>query len=417
MNSRLVVPASFERPFDGPLFNGSLDGFGLSASVTGWVSNGGAARLHPARALPFTLTIEGCDQVGVIRSISFLGVFSRYAAHSAEPAGTIGAHIHFLTPTGQIAHQVDLKNARHYSDAAQSDPVNLCPGDGVTLQTVGKWQDPDGEVWRLDCLDIRLPADLAFDHIKFRDMGTPASFILFAAAYHVEPIAACPFKGHGKSVALHEVGGILRLRDRNRFSEALTQLRTGISQCGPDLDEARGTALTFLAVVAAALLELGAPRSVHRSQLEAARAFEKATDAESIADLAENFANQLAAIVLPESDDPSAVLLDRALAMIDRHYARDISDTEIAEKIGLSTSHFRHLFRKHTDLPFHKFVMALRLEKARDMVVSSDLSMTEISQSVGFASPAHFSRVFHNRFSVSPSALRTAQKITTELGG
>lgn len=413
MTSHVVVPAQFVRPFDGPVWNDVSNGTYSAFLGRGWTSNGGAARLHPARALPFSLDIDGCDQVGSIRKLILIGVFARLAGTEDDPIGTIGAHLQFLNPEGRIVKQIDFKKGKHYDDAAIPLAEEVTIGDKSFRSPIGWFEDSFGN-WRVDALEISIESDLGFDSIKFRDMGTPASFVLFGALYEVEALSECPFRGRGKAISLPEVGGILRLRDRSKFKMAVEQLRTGILRCAPDLDEGRGTGLTFLAVVAAALLELGAPREIHRSQLDAARKFDQSETIEEIADLAEELAYKLSAFVLPHTDDPSAGLLERAVSIIERNYSEDISDAFVAEKLGLSTSHFRHLFRKHTEQPFHKFVIAMRLERAKDLVVSSPMSISEIAQTVGFASAAHFSRVFHQRFSVAPSTLRTSQKITSD---
>lgn len=400
------------RPFDGPIWTTCPDGVSSLVTGRGWISNGGSARLHPARALPFSLDIDGCDQVGSISSLTLIGVFARFAG-SDEPLGTIGGHLQFLNPDGKIVRQIDLKKGKHYDDALSELTEPVLIGDGAVRSQIGWYEDEFGR-WRVDSLELPLAADLGFETIKFRDMGTPASFCLFGASYLLEPLAQCPFKGRGKLISLPEVGSILRLRDRQKYKLAVDQLRDGILRCDPDLDEGRGTGLTFLAVVSAALLELGAPREIHRSQLEAARLLDKAETLEQVADTVETLAYKLADYTLPKADDASAGLLERAVAIIERNYSEDISDSFVAEKLGLSTSHFRHLFKKHTDQPFHKFVIALRLERAKELVVSSSMSMSDIAHSVGFASAAHFSRVFHQRFSVSPSVLRTTQRITRE---
>lgn len=363
--------------------------------------------------MPLSLEIEAPEEIGVVRKLLLVGVFARYANLHDEPNGSVGANLHFMGPEGAVLQRIDLLRGVHYDDAADLKPVNRTNGDGTALRSVGEWIDET--TWRVDVLEVDIKQ--GFHSVRLRDMGTPASFVIFDAAYEIEPVVSCPFRGHGAMVALTEVGGILRLRDRSRFEKALDQLRDGIQAVGDDLDEARGTALTFLAVVSAALLELGAPRSTHRAQLEAARRLERDSTLSEIADTAEDFARKLAAPVLPAGDDPSQALLERAVALVERNFAQEISDADIAGKLGLSTSHFRHLFRQHTNQPFHQFLVAVRLEKARELVVSSQMGMSEIARTVGFASAAHFSRVFHQRFRVAPSALRAAHRITESSAG
>jgi AraC family transcriptional regulator len=69
----------------------------------------------------------------------------------------------------------------------------------------------------------------------------------------------------------------------------------------------------------------------------------------------------------------------------------------------MSTSHFRYLFKQSVGQPFHKYLVATRLEKARMMLEQGQGSVSEIGIAVGFSSLATFSRAFAQRFGMSPS--------------
>jgi AraC-like DNA-binding protein len=202
-----------------------------------------------------------------------------------------------------------------------------------------------------------------------------------------------------------ELASIVRVGDRVKFGKATQQLEKAIL-AAQDLDEARGEALTFLAVLTAATLELGGSRQMHRLQLEAAREMDRASDLEVVLQVAQSRVEELANSVFPQSDGPSSHLVDRALALVERNYAKNLTDATVAAQLGLSTSHFRYLFRLATGQPFHKYLIALRLEKARRMLLDQDLPVSQIAQAVGFTGLSHFSRAFTQRFSVSPTSIR-----------
>jgi AraC-like DNA-binding protein len=172
------------------------------------------------------------------------------------------------------------------------------------------------------------------------------------------------------------------------------------------LDEARGQALTFLAMVTAAMLEMGGSRAMHRLQLDAAREFDRVSDRDGLAAVARRYVEEVSGDLFPEPQGPSSHLVDRALSIVDRHFARNLSDTAVANQLGLSTSHFRHLFREATGQPFHKYVVAMRLEKARTMLVEEEMAISAVAKAVGFTGLSHFSRAFTQRFSASPSHIR-----------
>ena len=99
--------------------------------------------------------------------------------------------------------------------------------------------------------------------------------------------------------------------------------------------------------------------------------------------------------------------MDKALAYVERNYARSLTDAAVARHLGLSTSHFRYLFRQATGQPFHKYVIAARLEKAHQLLMEMEpASVGTIAKAVGFAGLSHFSRAFTQRFNASPANVR-----------
>jgi len=79
----------------------------------------------------------------------------------------------------------------------------------------------------------------------------------------------------------------------------------------------------------------------------------------------------------------------------------------VAEAAGLSRAHFFRLFEQSTGVTPHVFLNALKIERAVKIVASSDQSLAEIGLSLGFDSPAHFSRFFRDHVSVAPGAFRS----------
>ncbi len=371
----------------------------------GWQSHGGAGRLHPARAFPMRLVVEVPDGAARVSAVVMRGVFAACAAIRHEPMGAIGAVLVVRGGEGVAPFQLNLVNGRHYGDAGDGVSVERINGDGTSLRRVGVVEGSDGEVFRVDELRIEFGRVRSVSGLEFRDMGTPASFVLFEVLFEAEMGAVCPFRGHGEKISLAEVGSIVRLRDWGRFDAAVAQLRRGILESG-DLDEGKGSALTFLAVVAAAILDFGGDREMHRFQLDAARELDALNDPRQVADRAAALADQLLEGYLPNRKSDSGKVIDRAIRFIESRFTQELDDDDVASEIGLSTSHFRALFRERVGVPFHKYILNMRLEKARQEILTTELAIREISEGMGFVSSAHFSRAFSQRFGVSPKVMR-----------
>ncbi len=88
---------------------------------------------------------------------------------------------------------------------------------------------------------------------------------------------------------------------------------------------------------------------------------------------------------------------------------RTLPRAEIARAVHLSESHLARVFRAATGRSVNDRLTELRLERAKDLLMSSRWSVTRIATEVGFSSFSHFSRLFHRRVGMAPSDYRRSQ--------
>ena len=76
--------------------------------------------------------------------------------------------------------------------------------------------------------------------------------------------------------------------------------------------------------------------------------------------------------------------------------------SEIARKIGISTRQLERLFQKHLKVSPKKFAINQKLTKARNLLLQTEQSISEIALACGYESPSHFIRTYQSRFGVTP---------------
>lgn len=110
---------------------------------------------------------------------------------------------------------------------------------------------------------------------------------------------------------------------------------------------------------------------------------------------------------LEEREDPllrrHRLALDRAAAFIAEHAAEEIRLSELAKQATLSLYHFSRLFKQRFGVSPHRFQMRCRMERAKELLLYSRLSMTAIAEKVGYANVYAFSKAFKQSESVPPS--------------
>lgn len=365
----------------------------------GWQSPGGGPENQHARSLPISLSVT-CPKDRSVSRVHILGVFALFS--NQDPKGGRGAVLQLLRQE-EVVYSVELVRNRHYRDAHDSELLDTSFGDGSSIETVG-CVFLDSTRVRLDVLTVDVPNDITFNRVLFRDLGLSSSFVIYDIAFECLRPNKCPFHSSNRGIALSEVGSIVRLRDRVRFQKAMAQVHEAFVQ-SDDLDEVRSEALTFLAIVTAGMLEAGGHRSLHKVQLEAARKYDQCQSVQEIEELSTEMIYRVVGDWL-NADEIQPKIVEKALSVVDRHYAADISDDVVANQVGLSTSHFRYLFKQAVGKPFHQYLIATRLEKAKMMLENGQGTVSEIANAVGFSGLASFSRAFTQRFGTSPSEFK-----------
>jgi len=106
----------------------------------------------------------------------------------------------------------------------------------------------------------------------------------------------------------------------------------------------------------------------------------------------------------------SETRLARALAVIERHLDTPLAVNEIAAVVHLSAFHFARMFRRSMACSPHEYITRRRLEKAKQLLAGSDLSMRAIAHTVGYRTQAHFTRVFHEGTGTTPRRYRVQRR-------
>jgi AraC family transcriptional regulator len=98
--------------------------------------------------------------------------------------------------------------------------------------------------------------------------------------------------------------------------------------------------------------------------------------------------------------------LRRVRDLVEEELARDLSLDDLAAAAGLSRAHFARAFRSTTGQTPYAYLRARRVERARALLSTSDLTAAEIAARTGFSSPSHLGRVFRSLTGSTPGAYR-----------
>jgi AraC family transcriptional regulator len=98
--------------------------------------------------------------------------------------------------------------------------------------------------------------------------------------------------------------------------------------------------------------------------------------------------------------------LARAADYLHAHVETDVSLEELAGVAAMSPFHFARSFRRAYGMPPHRFLVSMRIDKAKVLLATTSLAVSEIAALVGYGDPARFRAMFRRATGVTPSAFR-----------
>jgi two-component system response regulator YesN len=92
---------------------------------------------------------------------------------------------------------------------------------------------------------------------------------------------------------------------------------------------------------------------------------------------------------------------------IEDHYGEDLSLNLLADLVYLSPNYLSNMFTKVTGSSLNRYIRQFRMEKARSLLVESNMKISEIGAAVGFTSTSYFIRTFQKVYGVTPVSYRS----------
>ncbi|BFK28962.1 helix-turn-helix domain-containing protein [Blautia producta] len=114
-------------------------------------------------------------------------------------------------------------------------------------------------------------------------------------------------------------------------------------------------------------------------------------------------------------DASSKDKIQLATQYIKKHYNENLSINGLAELYNMSPNYFSSVFKRELDQSAVNYITEVRMEKAREYLKDTDLSVIEIAENVGYEDSQYFFRVFKKTTGVTPLQYRQQYRIDTSM--
>ncbi|MBW9335538.1 MULTISPECIES: AraC family transcriptional regulator [Herbaspirillum] len=107
--------------------------------------------------------------------------------------------------------------------------------------------------------------------------------------------------------------------------------------------------------------------------------------------------------------------INQVLSCIRQNLGGNLRESDVAELAGMSVSSFTRFFKRHTGCTFIQYQNGLRLNEACELLMCTELSVTEVCYRVGFNNLSNFNRQFLAHKGMPPSRFRALHRLNDEV--
>jgi AraC family transcriptional regulator of adaptative response / methylphosphotriester-DNA alkyltransferase methyltransferase len=98
-----------------------------------------------------------------------------------------------------------------------------------------------------------------------------------------------------------------------------------------------------------------------------------------------------------------------AQSIIEKEYASALTLDQLSKQVGMSKYHLHRTFKKIVGVTPMEYMTKIRISKSAELLMQTDLSITQIAHEVGYRSSSHFNVIFRNHLGCSPTVYRHQQ--------
>ena len=107
-----------------------------------------------------------------------------------------------------------------------------------------------------------------------------------------------------------------------------------------------------------------------------------------------------------DSEGEESLLVRKARRLILEYYSQGITLEEIASKLGVSGEYLSTRLKKETGSTFTEIIKAVRMDKIKELLVSTNMKLTQIADAAGYTDPKYMSRIFREEEGMLPLEYR-----------
>lgn len=110
------------------------------------------------------------------------------------------------------------------------------------------------------------------------------------------------------------------------------------------------------------------------------------------------------------NDTNNGQIIEKVKAYITDNISKELSLTSVSDRVYISSQYLCKIFKEETNMNFIDYVTQIRMEKAKELLLETNMNIESVAESVGYKTPHYFTKKFKERYGMTPKNFRMNQQ-------
>lgn len=111
-----------------------------------------------------------------------------------------------------------------------------------------------------------------------------------------------------------------------------------------------------------------------------------------------------------QNDTNNGQIIEKVKAYISDNISKELSLTSVSDRVYISSQYLCKIFKDETNMNFIDYVTQIRMEKAKELLLETNMNIESVAESVGYKTPHYFTKKFKERYGMTPKNFRMNQQ-------
>lgn len=202
----------------------------------------------------------------------------------------------------------------------------------------------------------------------------------------------------------------LKNNDGTQTRKNLDELFSSMERSNTSLYNQQRRCLSLIIAISDALYDIDCNPAILFNNTDAWSLIKKSSSTAELRKFTEDITDVVIAHIEEMQRQKAANIITKVKELVAQNYADDASLETVASQVFISPCYLSVIFKKETNMTFKNYLIQTRIDKAKELLESTDMKIYEIAESVGYTDTRYFSELFQRVCGKTPSQYRTRNK-------